>query len=719
MSLLAEFLSPEHIFLLVAAFASLGHHLPGFLRAYGDRELFRRFRWRFLLAPPAALAAAMAFSLYDLHGLELVLLLWATWHIMMQTYGILRIYDMKRGHRDALSRKLGFALCGSVFLVGIVFSDARVFGIAEIMLRVGLPLPSPAWLAAVRWAAALAVAASTSAYLVNELRRGWSSVSSIKLLLLLSTAWLYWTCGSVTTNLLIGVAMFEIFHALQYYAIVWTYNRRLADRVGKQFGSLGFLFRNRWYLLPLYIAIIAVFGSLRLITESVHEPLAQKMLLACLAASTLLHFYYDGFIWKVREWKTRQNLGIDGDEREPRDRTGWSHPLKWSAAFAAGCVLLGIELAGVVAADHSEKRQLATLAEWTPHLPELQIRMSQHHLASGDQEYALIWAQKAVALRPRSHEAQATAGVAMLRNGRFSRAAEHLQQATQLAPHVWENHYDLAQVFAHLEQWNAAETAFARAAELQPGRHEIHLTWGQMLLRRGALDRAVVQLQIALELAPGSDKVQISLVEAVAARGNIAEAIRLAEQTIDEHPRSCGARLCLGKTLTACNRWREAADCFQTAISLQPDSAEAHYQLGLTRVQLAEYPRALRSLRRAVALQPDHGAAHFQMGNVHYFNGEMQRTQRSYERSLELLPGFADAHINLGSVFLQQKDLESAAKSYRAALQLKPGSAHANYNLGLVLIRQDQIVEARRYIRRAEEAGFSPSPEVAEFLDSH
>ena len=46
--------------LAVAAFASIGHHLPGFLRAYGDRELFRRFRWRFLLAPPLMLGGGAA-----------------------------------------------------------------------------------------------------------------------------------------------------------------------------------------------------------------------------------------------------------------------------------------------------------------------------------------------------------------------------------------------------------------------------------------------------------------------------------------------------------------------------------------------------------------------------------------------------------------------------------------------------------------------------------
>ena len=39
-----------HIVLTVA------HHLPTFIRIYGDVELFRRYRWNFLLGPLVPLA---------------------------------------------------------------------------------------------------------------------------------------------------------------------------------------------------------------------------------------------------------------------------------------------------------------------------------------------------------------------------------------------------------------------------------------------------------------------------------------------------------------------------------------------------------------------------------------------------------------------------------------------------------------------------------------
>ena len=48
--------SPQDIYLFVAAFGAMGHHLPGMIRAYGDRALFERFRWRFIFAPHRTVA---------------------------------------------------------------------------------------------------------------------------------------------------------------------------------------------------------------------------------------------------------------------------------------------------------------------------------------------------------------------------------------------------------------------------------------------------------------------------------------------------------------------------------------------------------------------------------------------------------------------------------------------------------------------------------------
>src|SRR6266480_1651118 len=63
--------SAQDIFLFVGAFGAMGHHLPGMIRAYGDRALFRRFRIRFVVAPLAILAVCVWSSLYNIQAIQL------------------------------------------------------------------------------------------------------------------------------------------------------------------------------------------------------------------------------------------------------------------------------------------------------------------------------------------------------------------------------------------------------------------------------------------------------------------------------------------------------------------------------------------------------------------------------------------------------------------------------------------------------------------------
>src|SRR5512144_1000250 len=68
--------SAQDIYLFVAAFGAMGHHLPGMIRAYGDRALFERFRWRFICAPIFLVVVCAAFSVWDLKGIVLVAFVW-------------------------------------------------------------------------------------------------------------------------------------------------------------------------------------------------------------------------------------------------------------------------------------------------------------------------------------------------------------------------------------------------------------------------------------------------------------------------------------------------------------------------------------------------------------------------------------------------------------------------------------------------------------------
>src|SRR5205814_9897370 len=101
--------SAQDIYVFVAAFGAMGHHLPGMIRAYGDRALFERFKWRFILAPIFLLGVCVAFTWWDLIGIVLVVFFWGVWHVLMQSYGFCRIYVSLVGSFLQLYRRLYLA----------------------------------------------------------------------------------------------------------------------------------------------------------------------------------------------------------------------------------------------------------------------------------------------------------------------------------------------------------------------------------------------------------------------------------------------------------------------------------------------------------------------------------------------------------------------------------------------------------------------------------
>src|ERR671926_639844 len=149
--------SAQDIYLFVAAFGAMGHHLPGMIRAYGDRALFQRFKWRFILAPAFLVAVCIAFTWWDLKGIVLIVFFWGVWHGMMQTYGFCRIYDAKTGSFAPLTRRLDFALCGIWFATAVLLSPQRLTDTLETYYASGGPFIPPAALHVIQqvmWTAA-------------------------------------------------------------------------------------------------------------------------------------------------------------------------------------------------------------------------------------------------------------------------------------------------------------------------------------------------------------------------------------------------------------------------------------------------------------------------------------------------------------------------------------------------------------------------------------
>src|SRR6266404_8383787 len=133
----------ETIAMVTTAFFALGHHLPGMMRAYGDQELFRRFRLRFILTPLILIAVSFPLYRYHYDVFLMTLYFWGSWHGLMQLYGFVRIYDAKVGSTAPVTAYLDWLMCLSWFPTALLFSQKKTADLLNFWYSYGGPFIPP------------------------------------------------------------------------------------------------------------------------------------------------------------------------------------------------------------------------------------------------------------------------------------------------------------------------------------------------------------------------------------------------------------------------------------------------------------------------------------------------------------------------------------------------------------------------------------------------
>jgi tetratricopeptide (TPR) repeat protein len=565
--------SAQDIYVFVAAFGAMGHHLPGMIRAYGDRALFERFRWRFILAPIFLVGVCVAFYWWDLKGIILVLFFWGVWHGMMQTYGFCRIYDAKLGSFAALTRRLDFATCGIWFATAVLLSAPRMADTLDAYYASGGPYIPPSILHAGQSALWWAAVGISILFLLNF---GWmwqqgKRPNPVKLALLVTSICFWWYCNVGVANILAGIALFEVFHDVQYLSLVWIYNRNRVEKDSSIGGFMRFIFRRSGSLIGLYIGLVLAYGSLSYFNSRLEIETIKRILTGVVAASSLLHFYYDGFIWKVRERSTRESLGLSGGTAATAPSQlvpGWLlHGLKWVGVFALPLFALCLgELRGPAPAA----KRASWLVEDLPigarsHYKYASALQSEGRLQDAAEQYRV-----ALTYDTKDAETHYDLGCTLLAQSKVDEAVTHFEQALQLSPEAGNFRYDYAYALERLGRTDEAATQYEAAIRFRPKSATYHYRYADYLMKTRKVDEAI---------------------------GHYREAVRLKPDYVEAHSQ-------LGTALFAQNQLDEAKKHYLEAIRLDPRYAEARNNLGSVYYRQGQISQAIVQYEEALRLDP-------------------------------------------------------------------------------------------------------------------
>jgi tetratricopeptide (TPR) repeat protein len=556
------------------------------IRAYGDRTLFQRFRWRFIFAPIFLIVVCAAFSLWDLKGIVLVAFVWGVWHGMMQTYGFCRIYDAKVGSFAEFTRRLDFALCGIWFATAVLLSPQRMTDTLETYYAAGGPFIPPALLrAAEHGLLALAVAIS-GVFLVNFVRM-WlqgKRPSPVKLVLLVTSISFWWYCNNIVASVLVGIALFEVFHDVQYLSLVWIYNRKRVESDSSIGGFMRFVFRRSGALVGVYIGLILAYGGLSLSKSYVGIDAVKRILTGVVTASALLHFYYDGFIWKVREKSTRQSLGISGGTTNVSTNgflPSWAlHGAKWVAVFVIPLTALWFS---EVHAAHGKLERLASIVSDLPSSVRAHFNYATALQEAERTDEAAAEFSAALRLNPGSAKAHVNLATLLMAKGKLDEAQTHFEQALRIEPHNAEYHSGYAYLLEQLGRDEQAAAESEASVRLAPRSAQAHYSYGAFLEKHGKLEEAIAHYSQALQVDPRLVDAHIDLGSLLFEKGELAKAKDHLQKASNLNPKLAQPHNYLGKVFMREGDVTQAVSQFEEALRLHPDFPEAEENLRIAK----------------------------------------------------------------------------------------------------------------------------------------
>jgi Tfp pilus assembly protein PilF len=556
---------------------AMSHYLPGMLRAYGDRALFRRFRTRLIAAPVFLVGVTTWFAYRNLHVVLLLAALWGMWHWMMQSYGFARIYDAKSEATARMPAWLDQMICLLWFGMAAFVLHNDLPSYVTNFYESGGPAIPPivfAWFTRIWLGVTVIATAYYAVQIVKAVREG-NRPNPLKFVFIIVTfAYLTYT-NSVAQRPKMGLLMFESWHDIQYLAIVWFFNLSRTRKNPEAGAFIRFFFRPSAVMAAAYLALCLAFGTLAQAWTLFHNDAIVRIVASIVTSAALLHYYLDGFIWKIREADTGEALGVRPTAEPKRQASripAWGlQALLWPL-FVIPAVAFG------VVESKGEIRPMQVYENVFDAFPD--SAMANYQIARQLQE-----------------------------DGLMAEAKEHYQRTLERAPDMLPAHIFLGVLLADQHDLSGARTHFERALKMDPKNAEVRNNLGIVLDEEGDLARAKAELERAIAFDSKYALAENNLGTVMAKIGDLAQARVHQERAIQLDPQFADAQYQLGTTMAKLGDLNSAVTHLQEALRLDPDQHQVHNSLGEILAKQGKIPEAKVQFEEALKIRPHDAVA--------------------------------------------------------------------------------------------------------------
>ncbi len=290
---------------------------------------------------------------------------------------------------------------------------------------------------------------------------------------------------------------------------------------------------------------------------------------------------------------------------------------------------------------------------------ELQNRVADILLSTGDTEQASALASKLVTAKPEVVQYRLLAAKALVAGKRVSAARSHINKALELEPQSPAvQGANVALLFAE----GRSDQAVAAARSFQQRNPKLpSASWmlAEVLERQGDKPGSQAAAQQAVMAAPAPDAA-LRLLSLLGRQGNTAGANQFASAWLVKYPNDALFTGQAAVWFDTLGETAKAGSLYRRSLELSPNNPVALNNMAFYMLKNQEAKQALPLVQRAVAQAPEVASFHDTLARVQLALGNQQQALAAQLKAIDLSPRSDDLRLELSRIYLANNDKTKA-----------------------------------------------------------
>lgn len=321
----------------------------------------------------------------------------------------------------------------------------------------------------------------------------------------------------------------------------------------------------------------------------------------------------------------------------------------------------------------------------------------------GEWSQCLRLAQKITSEFPEEGLAWKLLGSLYQQQDNLAEAAQAFLQASKCLKKDAEVLYNLANVFAQLEEYTPAIKYYRQTLKLNPAFSQAYANWASVLKQSGQLKEAEKVLRRGLNIHQQDGRVNFELATLLHEADKPLEAIQYYREAVEIEPDNAVIFFNMAVALEQLGNMSEAIDAFQQTIALQSDYVEAYSHLGALYLQHGDTEEAEQWLLAGLALAPAELSLLKNLAKLYRVTQRMREYQSYIDQIMQKQEFSAEALNNLATEMFNQHLYAEAEAYCLKALEADPENPYVQANLGLIENARNAFDKACQHFDKALE----------------